>query len=162
MTPGTPLPGPGERAPDATLTDTHGSPVRLSELRGAPVLLVFVPFAFSGVCTGEVCELRDNLDLFTGAGVRLVVVSCDSVHTLRAWAEQEGFAFDLLSDFWPHGAAATAFGVFDPERGRPLRGSFLLDADGVVRWAVVSPAGRARSLDGYREALATLAAGTGR
>ncbi|WP_298456835.1 peroxiredoxin [uncultured Cellulomonas sp.] len=154
---GSGVPAPGDLAPDVTLTDTHGSPVRLSELRGEPLLLVFVPFAFSGICTGELCELRDNLTVFADAGVRLLVVSCDPVHALRAWGEQEGYTFDLLSDFWPHGAAASAYGVFDDARGRSLRGSFLVDADGVVRWAVVNPAGQARSLDGYREALTRLA-----
>jgi peroxiredoxin len=146
----------GDPAPDFTLPDTHGSPVTLSGLRGTPVVVVFVPFAFSGVCTGELCELRDNIALFDAAGARLLVVSCDPMYSLRAWAEQEGYGFDLLSDFWPHGQAATAYGVFDPERGRALRGSFLVDADGVVRWAVVNPAGQARDLAGYREALAAL------
>lgn len=146
----------GDRAPDFTLADTHGSPVRLSDLRGTPVLLVFVPFAFSGTCTGELAELRDNLALVDDAGARLLVVSCDPVHALRAWAEQEGFPFDLLSDFWPHGAVASAYGVFDPERGRPERVSVLVGAEGTVRWTVVSPAGRARDLDGYRQALAAL------
>lgn len=149
-------PQPGELAPDFVLTDTHGSPVRLSELRGAPVVLVFVPFAFSGICTGELCELRDNVALFDDAGVRLLVVSCDPMYTQRAWAEQEGYAFDLLSDFWPHGQVATAYGVFDAERGLAARGSFLVDADGVLRWAVVNPPGQARSLAGYREALTAL------
>ena len=149
-------PAAGEPAPDFSLTDTHGAPVRLADLRGTRVALVFVPFAFSGVCTDELCELRDNLEVFTAAGVRLLVVSCDPVHSLRAWGEHEGYTFDLLSDFWPHGAAAAAYGVFDAERGRALRGSFLIDADGVVRWAVVNPAGQARSLDRYREALAAL------
>ena len=149
--------GLGRPAPDFVLTDTHGSPVRLSELRGAPVVLVFVPFAFSGVCTGELRELRDNLAVFRAAGAHLLVISCDPVHALRAWAEQEGYTFDLLSDFWPHGRVATAYGVFDAARGRAERGSFLLDADGVLRWSVVSPSGHARDLEGYRGALAALA-----
>ena len=156
VVPGVALAQLGEPAPDFTLTDTHGSPVRLSELRGTPVLRVFVPFACSGICTGELCELRDNVALFDAAGARLLVVSCDPVYSLRAWAEHEGYTFDLLSDFWPHGEVATAYGVFDAERGRPVRGSFLVGPDGVLRWSVVHPAGRARSLDGYREALAAL------
>jgi len=146
----------GDRGPDFTLPDTHGTPVRLAELQGTPVVLVFVPFAFTGVCTGELSELRDNLGELEAAGVRLLVVSCDATASQRAWAEQEGFGFDLLSDFWPHGAAAQAYGVFDAERGRAVRGSFLIDAGGVVRWAVVNPAGQARDLAGYRGALATL------
>jgi peroxiredoxin len=146
----------GEVAPDFTLPDTHGTPVTLSALRGTPVCVVFVPFAFSGTCTGELCELRDNLAAFEDAGVRLLVVSCDPMYSLRAWAEAEGYAFELLSDFWPHGAAAQAYGVFDEARGRAGRGSFLVDAEGVVRWAVVNEAGEARPIAAYREALAAL------
>ena len=119
---------------------------------------MFFPFAFSGICTGELCELRDNIAAFDEAGVRLLAVSCDPMFTLRAWSEQEGYTFDLLSDFWPHGAAARAFGVFDEATGHALRGSFLLDADGVVRWSVVNPRGQARPLSAYREALAALTA----
>ncbi|QCB93351.1 peroxiredoxin [Cellulomonas shaoxiangyii] len=150
------VPAPGDVAPDLTLPDTHGSPVTLSELRGTPVALVFFPFAFSRVCAGELCELRDNLGEFEAAGVTLLGVSCDPMFALRAWSEQEQHGFDLLSDFWPHGAAARAYGVFDEEHGLALRGSFLLDAEGVVRWSVVHPRGRARPLAAYRQALATL------
>lgn len=146
----------GAPAPDFTLPDTHGTPVRLADLRGGAVAVVFVPFAFTGICTGELCELRDSIGDFDAAGVRLLVVSCDPTPSQRAWAEQEGFGFDLLSDFWPHGDAARAFGVFDAAKGRALRGSFLIDDAGVVRWTVVNPAGRPRDLAGYREALAAL------
>jgi peroxiredoxin len=136
--------------------DVHGTPVSLLALRGTPVALVFLPFAFSGVCGSEVHDLRDNLEDFEQAGVRLMAISCDSVFALRAWAEREGLGFDLLSDFWPHGAAARAFGVFDEESGAPRRGSFLIDADGIVRWVLVNPPGKARDIDAYRAALAAL------
>lgn len=149
-------PGPGDRAPDLELPDAHGTPVSLSGMRGMPVAIVFFPFAFSGLCTGELCELRDNLEDFEAAGVRLLGVSCDPTYTLRAWGEQEGFGFDLLSDFWPHGEASRAFGVFDDRQGIAGRGSFLVDADGVVRWSVVNPRGQARDLGAYRAALAAL------
>ena len=154
-TPGAPIQA-GDLAPDFTLSDTHGSPVHLADLRGTPVALVFMPGAFTGTCTGEVCELRDNLSLFDGAGVRLLLVACDSTATLRAWGEQERTNFDLLSDFWPHGAVSSAYGVFDADRGRALRGSFLLDARGVVRWTVVSASGQPRDLAGYRSALVSI------
>jgi len=147
---------PGDLAPDFTLTDTHGTPVRRADLRGGPVLLVFVPFAFSGTCTSELCELRDNLADFESAGVSLYAISCDPVFSLKAWAAQEGYTFDLLSDFWPHGEVARQYGVFDDERGLAIRGSFLIDADGVVRWSVVNPRGQRRDLAGYRAALAEL------
>lgn len=152
----TAVPALGDVAPDFTLADTHGTPVTLSELRGAPVALVFIPFAFTGICTDEVCELRDNVSTFADAGVTLYVVSCDPSPAQRAWAEQEQLTFDLLSDFWPHGDVARAYGVFDEKAGRALRGSFLLDAAGVVVWSVVNPAGQARDITGYREALARL------
>ena len=146
----------GEPAPDFELPDTHGTPVRLSALRGTPVTLVFFPFVFSGICTSELCELRDNLADFTARGVRLLAVSTDAMFAQRAWAEAEGFGFDLLSDFWPHGEVARAYGVLDESSGHALRGSFLIDADGVVRWSVVNPRGLARDLAAYRAALATL------
>lgn len=150
------MPDVGSAAPDFTLPDTHGTPVTLSALRGDPVLVVFYPFAFSGICTGELCELRDNIEDFAGSGVRLLAVSCDPVFTLRAWAEQEGYGFDLLSDFWPHGDVARRFGVFDDGRGMAVRGSFLIDDGGKVRWRVVNGPGERRDLAGYREAVAAL------
>ena len=146
----------GDAAPDFTLPNTHGTPVRLSGLRGTPVLVVFVPFAFSGTCTDELCEIRDNIEEFESAGVELLVVSCDAMYSLKAWAAQEGYSFDLLSDFWPHGDVARAYGVFDDERGLANRGSFLVDAEGILRWAVVNGRGQRRDFDGYRAALAAL------
>ncbi|GAA1867360.1 peroxiredoxin [Myceligenerans crystallogenes] len=148
--------GPGDPAPDFTLPDTHGTPFHLADLAGGPVLVVFFPFAFSGICTGELCELRDNIEDFETAGVRLLAVSTDPVFTLKAWQEIEGFGFDLLSDFWPHGAVSRAFGVFDDESGHALRGSFLIDDDGIVRWSIVNPRGQRRDLEGYRRALAEI------
>ena len=150
------VPGPGDVAPDLTLRDTHGTPVTLSALRGSPVALVFFPFAFSGTCSAELCELRDNLTAFDEAGVRLLGISCDPSPALRAWSEQEGFGFDLLSDFWPHGEVSRSYGVFLPGPGMSSRGSFLVDADGVVRWSLVHGPGEARALDAYRTALAAL------
>lgn len=156
MTAAVGVPRPGDTAPELELPDAHGTPVDLTGMRGMPVALVFFPFAFSGLCTGELCELRDNLEDFEAAGVRLLGISCDPMYTLRAWGEKEGFGFDLLSDFWPHGAAARAFGVFDEAKGIAVRGSFLVDADGVVRWSLVNPRGQARDLGAYRAALAAL------
>lgn len=146
----------GGTAPDFTLPNTHGTPVHLGDLRGKPVLVVFVPFAFSGTCTDELCELRDNIEEFETAGVELLVISCDALYSLKAWAAQEGYGFDLLSDFWPHGDVARAYGVFDDERGLAVRGSFLIDAEGILRWAVVNPRGQRRDFGGYRAALAAL------
>jgi mycoredoxin-dependent peroxiredoxin len=150
--------GVGDVAPDFELPDTHGTPVRLSALRGTPVMLVFFPFVFSGTCTSELRELRDNLREFADRGVRLLAISTDAMFAQRAWAESEGFGFDLLSDFWPHGDTARAYGVLDEADGHALRGSFLVDAVGVLRWRKVNPRGQARDLHGHIEALATVGA----
>lgn len=151
----------GAPAPDLVLPDIHGTPVALHALRGTPVLLVFVPFAFSAVCTDELGALRDAHAALTAGGdgvpgVRVLAVSCDPMFALRAWTQQEGYPFDLLSDFWPHGAAARSYGVLDESAGHPRRGSFLVDAAGVLRWSLLNPAGRGRDVGEYRRALAEL------
>jgi len=147
----------GSSAPDFELTDQHGQKVKLSDFRGrSNVALVFYPFAFSGICTGELCEIRDNLELFTAGDVQVLAISCDPMFSLRAYADKEGYDFPLLSDFWPHGAVAQAYGVFDEARGRADRGTFLIDREGVVRWSVVNAPGQARPLSAYREAVAAL------
>jgi peroxiredoxin len=120
------------------------------------VLLVFVPFAFSRVCTAELTELQAHLPELADAGVAVRAVSCDPAPALRAWAEQDGYTFPLLSDFWPHGAAARAYGAFDEVDGYARRGSFLLDDAGVLRWSTLSAAGVARPFAAYRDAVAAL------
>lgn len=146
---------PGVPAPGFALTNQFGETVRLTDLIGdRPVVLVFFPLAFSRVCQGELCELRDNIAVFRDAGVELVGVSVDSKHTLRAWAETESFDFQLLADFWPHGEVASAFGAFDEERGTAQRATFVIGADGVVAASFATPRGEPRSLTQYREALA--------
>ncbi len=147
----------GQQAPDFTLKNQHGEDVSLADLRGTPVALVFYPFAFSGICTGELCELRDNLAVFSDAGVELLAVSCDHMFSLRAYAEQDGYQFSLLSDFWPHGEVARSYGIFNEDLGCAVRGTYLIDAEGVVRWKVENQIGEARELSGYREAVAELA-----
>jgi mycoredoxin-dependent peroxiredoxin len=150
-------PAIGQQAPDFELTDQHGQQVRLSHFQGKQsVVLVFYPFAFSGICTGELCEIRDNLDVFSTDDVQVIGISCDPKYTLRAFAEAEGYDFPLLADFWPHGEVASRYGVFDDTAGMAVRGSFLIDQAGVLRWSVVNGPGEARPLTAYREALAAL------
>nr|WP_160669026.1 peroxiredoxin [Pseudarthrobacter sp. ATCC 49987] len=150
------VPAVGEAAPDFELLNQFGEPVRLAELRGRNVVLVFFPFAFSGICTGELCELRDNLALFEDADTTVLGISVDSKFVQRAYAEKEGYSFDLLADFWPHGAVAGRYGVFDPDSGMAKRGTFIIDASGIVRYVVVNPRGQARDFADYRAALAGL------
>ena len=146
----------GDVAPDFTLKNQHGQEVNLAGLRGKPVVLVFFPFAFTGICTGELCEIRDNLSVFTDQGAVVLAISCDAVFSNRVFSDREGYTFDLLSDFWPHGAVSQAYGVFESGPGAARRATFLIDADGIVRWAVDNPLGQARDFAGYKEALAAL------
>ncbi|MFC6884706.1 MULTISPECIES: peroxiredoxin [Actinomadura] len=147
----------GDSAPDFELKDQHGTPVKLSDFRGKKnVVLVFYPLAFSGVCTGELCTIRDELPTLGGDDVQVLAVSVDSVFALRAWADQEKYQFPLLSDFWPHGGVADRFGVFDEEKGLARRGTFIIDTEGVVRWKVVNAIPDARDIGEYRKALASL------
>jgi peroxiredoxin len=153
------VPAVGGTAPDFELANQFGEPVRLSSFRGQNVVLVFYPFAFSGICTGELCEIRDNLAVFEDTNAVVLAVSVDSKFSLRAYAGQEGYSFDLLADFWPHGAVASAYGVFDPETGMAKRGTFIIDAAGTIRYSVVNPRGQARDFSEYRAALAGLEQG---
>jgi mycoredoxin-dependent peroxiredoxin len=147
----------GSVAPDFELSDQHGNKVSLSSFKGKKnVVLLFIPFAFTGTCTGELCAMRDDLSAFQNENVELLAVSCDSMFTQRVWAEKEGYQFPVLADFWPHGAVAQAFGIFDEARGCALRGTFVIDKEGVVRWQVVNGLGDARSNDDYKAALAAL------
>ena len=148
----------GDEAPDFELRDQHGTPVRLSSLRVARnVVLVFYPFAFSGVCSSEMCALRDQFPEVARDDVELLAVSVDTVFSLRTWADQQHFGFEMLSDFWPHGAVARSYGVFDESRGAATRGTFIIDKNGVVRWKVVNPIPQARDIADYQKALAALA-----
>ena len=147
----------GEVAPEFTLSDQHGEELVLTEmLVDGPVALVFVPFAFSRICTGEFAELGDELAKFESHGVRLLGVSVDSVWTLRAWADQEGFDFSILSDFWPHGETARAYGAFVERTGAAARATVIIDQDRRVAASFETPVGEPRALSAYREALAEL------
>ena len=149
----------GTRAPDFTLKDQNNQAVTLSSFRGdRAVLLVFYPFAFSGVCTGELCAVRDDLADFQNDDVQILAISTDHPYALKAWSESQGFDFPLLSDFWPHGATAQTYGVFNEKAGMALRATFLLDADGVVTFAQVNQPGDAREQSAWKDAVGQLAA----
>jgi mycoredoxin-dependent peroxiredoxin len=148
-------PAVGSRAPDFTARNQYGEQVRLSEFQGRrDVVLVFYPYAFSGVCTSELAALRDRPDLLAAA--EFLAISCDPMFTLRAYADAQKLEFGLLSDFWPHGAIASSYGVFDPDRGCAVRGTFVVDQTGTIRWSVVNPIPEARNPDDYAKALASL------
>jgi peroxiredoxin len=137
--------------------DQHGSPVTLSSFKGQKnVVILFYPFAFSGICTGELCALRDDLAAFQNDDVQLLAISCDPMYAQRAFAEQEGYKFPVLADFWPPGGAAKAYGVFDDARGCAVRGTFIVDKNGTLVWQIVNGLGDARNLVEYKSALASL------
>lgn len=147
----------GQVAPDFELTNQFGEKVKLSSFRGTKnVVVVFFPFAFTGTCTGELCALRDDLAVFQNEKVELLAISCDAMFTQKVFAEKEGYKFPLLSDFWPHGATAKAYGVFNEDRGLALRGTFIIDKEGILRWSVVNSPAEARNVADYKAALASL------
>ena len=147
----------GSAAPDFVLVNQHGEKVSLSSFKGKKnVVVLFYPFAFSGICTGELCALRDDLSAFQNENVELVAISCDPMYANKVFAEQEGYKFQVLSDFWPHGAIAKAYGVFEESRGCATRGTFIVDKDGNLKWQVVNTIGEARNVVAYKEALAAL------
>ncbi len=147
----------GSEAPDFELKDQNNQQVRLSDFRGSKaVLLVFYPLAFTGTCQGELCSVRDNIGDFQSDTVQVLTVSVDSPYSHKVWAEREGYDFPLLSDFWPHGAVAQAYGVFNEKAGFANRGTFLIDTAGVVRFAEQVGPGSPRDQDAWRAAIASL------
>lgn len=152
----------GDEAPDFTLKDTDGNDVSLSKFRGEKsVTIVFIPFAFTGVCQGELCELRDNLNTFDTAGNQVLAISCDRGPSLAEWKKQQGYTFPMLSDGWPHGEVARAYGAFLADKGFATRATFLVDRDRRIRYAAVNPPGEHRDFAPYRAALADLRAEQG-
>ncbi|HEX5407309.1 MAG TPA: peroxiredoxin [Pseudonocardiaceae bacterium] len=147
----------GSEAPDFTLNDYNREKVSLASFRGKKnVLLVFYPFAFSGICTGELCQVRDELADYQNDKVQVLGISVDSFFTLKAWAKDQGYEFPLLADFWPHGEVAKAYGVFNEAGGMANRGTFLIDTEGIIRFAEMNEPGDARNQDGWKKAIATI------
>ena len=148
----------GDVAPDFDLRDQFGQDTRLSSFRGTKaVAIIFFPFAFSGVCTSEMAGVRDRLAEFLTFDTEVLAISCDPVYSLRAFADQDGLNFPLLSDFWPHGEVSRAYDVFDEAKGSPRRSSYVVDKDGVVRWAVHNALPDGRDLDEHLAQLQALA-----
>jgi peroxiredoxin len=143
----------GVPAPDFTSRNQHGELLRLADLRGEATLLVFYPWAFSGICTRELAQLQDQLDRFAAGRARVLAISCDPMYALRVFAESLGLQFDLLTDHWPHGQIARRFGVFDEGLGVATRGSFLIDADGLLRWSVTNGIADGRDIAEHLAAL---------
>jgi mycoredoxin-dependent peroxiredoxin len=147
----------GDQAPDFELVNQFGENVKLSDFRGKkPVVIVFYPLSFSGICTGELCEIRDNFAKFENENVELLAISVDSKFVQKQFAEHEGYKFSVLADFWPHGAVAKAYGVFLEDAGISNRATFVVNKDGELVAKFVTAPGQARSLSEYDRALASL------
>ena len=148
--------GPGQPAPGFTARNQHGELLALSGLRGAPAVIIFYPWAFSSICRDELAAVRDDHERFVALSARVLAVSCDAMYTLRAYADAEGIPFDLLSDHWPHGAIARAYGVFDEQAGCARRGTFVVDSAGLIRWLQVNQVNEPRELAAVLAAAANL------
>jgi peroxiredoxin (alkyl hydroperoxide reductase subunit C) len=147
----------GSVAPDFVLKDQNNQEVRLSDFRGARnVLLVFYPLAFTRTCEGELCQIRDNLNDFANDTTQVLSISVDSAFSHKVWALEQRYDFPLLADFWPHGAVAQAYGVFNTDRGYANRGTFVIDRDGIIRYSEMNLPGDARDQDAWRKALDSL------
>jgi peroxiredoxin (alkyl hydroperoxide reductase subunit C) len=147
----------GDEAPDFTLKDQNNEEFTLSSYRGSKaILIVFYPLAFTGICTGELCVVRDDISAFENDDVLTVSISVDSVYSHKIFAEREGYEFPLLADFWPHGAVAQRYGVFNETAGIANRGTFLVDTDGIVRFAEMNQPGQGRDADAWRAAIKSL------
>ena len=147
----------GDAAPDFSLINQFGESVTLSQFKGNKnVVLVFYPLSFSGICTGELCEIRDNFSQFERADVELLAISVDSKFVQKLFAEHEGYKFSVLADFWPHGGVAKDYGVFLEDSGIANRATFVINKEGTLVSKFVTAPGQARSLVDYEKALATL------
>jgi mycoredoxin-dependent peroxiredoxin len=146
----------GSVAPDFILKDQNNQEVRLSSFRGRRnVLLVFYPLAFTGNCQGELGQIRDGLADFANLA-EVLTISVDSAYAHKIWAIEQGYDFPLLADFWPHGAVAQAYGVFNADKGYANRGTFVIDVDGIIRYAAMNEPGEPRDPDEWRKALGAL------
>ena len=148
--------GLGQPAPGFTARNQHGELLALSGLRGAPAVIIFYPWAFSSICRDELAAVRDDHERFVALSARVLAVSCDAMYTLRAYADAEGIPFDLLSDHWPHGAIARAYGVFDEQAGCARRGTFVVDSAGLITWLQVNQVNERRELAAVLAAAANL------
>lgn len=145
---------PGTPAPDFELVDQTRTKRTLADFAGNKTLVVFIPFAFSGVCSGELCYIRDHRAQLTELDANVVAISCDHYFSNKAWADQNGFDFPVLSDHWPHGAVAQAYGAFNDRTGAANRFTFVLDEEGIVRDVInTEDLGVAREFEVYTEAL---------
>jgi peroxiredoxin len=147
----------GTPAPDFALNATPDQVLRLSELRGHPVILVFYPADWSPVCGDQVALYNEVLPEFREYGAEILGISVDGVWCHAAFAHDRKLHFPLLADFEPKGAVARLYGAYRDEDGTSERALFVLDADGIIRWSYCSPIAVNPGADGILNALESLA-----
>lgn len=144
----------GTSAPDFALLNQDREPVSLDDLKGSKSLVVFIPFAFTRTCESELCQIRDEYAMFNEAGVRVVAITCNTFHANKVWSAQQGYQFDILSDWWPHGAVSRKYETFNEGYGYPERTTYFLDGEAVItRVSRSDHLSEARDFDDYRRAL---------
>ncbi|AEF39682.1 peroxiredoxin [Hoyosella subflava] len=147
----------GAEAPGFTLRDQNNQQVALSDFRNTKnVLLVFFPLAFTGTCQGELGQIRDNLPAFQNSSAEVLAISVSAPPVHKIWSAGQGYLFSVLSDFWPHGEVSRAYGVLNESNGMPNRGTFVIDVDGIIRFAEVGPPGVPRDQSAWEKALDAL------
>ncbi|HVE62977.1 MAG TPA: peroxiredoxin [Mycobacteriales bacterium] len=147
----------GQPAPDFALKDQNNEVVSLASFAGEKnVVLIFHPLAFTGICEGELCAVQSELPTFENDDVQVLSISVAPSPSHKVWANQQGFTFPLLSDFWPHGAVAQAYGCFDETKGVATRATYVIDKAGIVRWKTMNAIPDARDHAEYAKALAEL------
>lgn len=145
----------GTPAPAFELIDQNKNSVSLEDLKGSKTLLVFIPFPFTGICDGEACAIRDGLGGLEALDANVVIITAHAVSTNAKWAEEYGFTFPILADYWPHGEVIRAYDNFNEDRGVAMRASYVLDEEGVIRNVIATESlGVAREYELQREALA--------
>lgn len=150
----------GQKAPDFTLFNSEKNKVSLGDYAGQNLVILFFPQAFTGVCTTELCSVRDNLNVYTSLNAAVVGISVDSIFTLAKFKEEQQYNFPLLSDF--NKTVSQAYGAFYDEfvfdmKGVSRRAAFVVDKEGVVQYAeVLESAGDQPNFDAIKEVLGGL------
>ena len=150
----------GDKAPDFSLRASDKSLVALKDQRGKNVVLLFFPFAFTGVCTKEMCMMRDSIGEYEKLDAQILAISVDSLYSLAKWKEEQGFNFPMLSDFnkttskkYDALYKEFAFGL----KGVAKRSAFVIDKNGTVRYAeVLENAGEVPNFDAVKQTLKSL------
>lgn len=128
----------GEKIPDFQLTNIDKTQMKSEDFLGEKTMFVFMPFPFSGVCTPEMCELRDNASLIEKASINTVIITVGAWATNATWASQYDIKFPILADFWPHGQVAQKFGCFNEKVGTAMRYSYVTDEKNIVTEVIKS------------------------